>query len=257
MTTLAEATIAIGVFTNNRDTFDPGRGGLAAEGAHRRSTPRPTDRCPSRHPAPPTTPQPSSSPTGTSPPPIVGGLYQETLRDISHTAMGLGAMSNGAATAGIQGVDLFGEQQARIVAGYERSAGYVNAYLDKVASLGGAAPPSSWVPPGWPGTSFKVGGLLYTGGWEVAYSHYADRGGHRDAQHRTTREAAPTDRRGDATPVLADPHQRSLRLTRGGRRPPGRGPRAVGSRKRTSLTSSSSRVAMITMMSSPTDQFSM
>ena len=176
MASLAEATIAIGVFTNNRDTFTQG------VAAWRQKVPS-TIYAPSDGTVP-VSPPGSSYDTAAElksywyqPTSYVGGLYQESLRDISHTSMGLGAMSNGAATAGIQGVDLFGEQQARIVAGYERSAGYVNAYLDKVASLGGAAPPSSWVPTGWPGTSFKVGGLLYTGGWEVAYSHYADGGG--------------------------------------------------------------------------------
>jgi hypothetical protein len=103
----------------------------------------------------------------------VSGLHGETLRDISHMAMGLGAMTNGAKTAEIQGVDLLAEERSRIVAGYERNAGYVNAYLDKVASLGGAQPPADWKPSGWVGSSFKVGGLLYQGGWELAYSHYA------------------------------------------------------------------------------------
>jgi Alginate lyase len=172
MTTLAEATIAIGVFTDNRTTFDQGVAAwrekvpstiyMAADG--------PT-------PVPPHSSYNTASELKSywySPSSYVDGLYQEALRDISHTAMGLGAMSNGARTAEIQGVDLFGEQRARIVAGYERSAGYINQYLDKVASLGGAQPPSSWVPSGWPGSSFKVGGLLYTSGWEVAYGYLAD-----------------------------------------------------------------------------------
>jgi hypothetical protein len=172
MTTLAEATIAIGVFTNNRDTFDQG---VAAW----------RQKVPSTIYAPSDGPMPVAPSAGYKtaadlksywyqPSSYLDGLYQEALRDISHTAMGLGAMANGARTAEIQGVDLFGEQRSRIVAGYERSAGYVNAYLDKVNALGGAQPPSSWVPPGWVGSTFKVGGLLYTSGWEVAFSHYGE-----------------------------------------------------------------------------------
>ena len=88
----------------------------------------------------------------------VAGLQGETLRDLSHMAMGLGAMSNGAQTAKLQGVDLFGEEQSRILAGYERSAGYVNEYLDKVAALGGAQPPSEWRPTGWVGPKFLLAG---------------------------------------------------------------------------------------------------
>jgi hypothetical protein len=171
MTTLAEATIAIGVFTNNRSTFDAG------VAMWRQKVPT-TIYMPSDG-ATPIPPSPSYDTAAEmkalwyNPTSYIAGLHGEALRDISHMAMGLGAMSNGAETAKIQGVDLFGEQKSRIVTGYERAAGFVNQYLDKVASLGGAQPPSTWKPEGWPGSTFKVGGLLYSGGWEVAYSHYA------------------------------------------------------------------------------------
>lgn len=169
ITTLAEATINIGVFTNNRATFDAG------VAMWRQKVPT-TIYMPSDGPTP-LPPHPSYDTAAEmkalwyNPSSYVAGLHGEALRDISHMAMGLGAMSNGAATAKIQGIDLFAEQQARIQAGYERAAGYVNEYLDKVDSLGGAQPPSTWKPTGWVGSSFKVGGLLYTGGWEVAYAH--------------------------------------------------------------------------------------
>jgi hypothetical protein len=172
MNTLAEATINIGVFTNDRSAFDAG------VAAWRSKVPT-TIYMPSDGPTP-LPPHPSYDTAAElkalwyNPTSYLTGLQGETLRDISHMAMGLGAMSNGAQTAMLQGVDLYGEQQARILAGYELSAGYVNDYLDEVASLGGAALPSGWRPTGWVGSTFSVGGEYYTGGWEVAYAHYAE-----------------------------------------------------------------------------------
>lgn len=172
--TWAEATIAIGVFTNDRAAFDAG------VATWRKKTPM-SIYMPSDGPRPiaPTAywdtdarmkelwHQPSS---------YVAGLEVETLRDLSHMAMGLGAMTNAAQTAALQGVDLFGEQRARIVAGYELHARYINEYLDKVAALGGAAVPTTWRPTGWLGSTFTLGGDGYKHGWEVAYSHYAPLG---------------------------------------------------------------------------------
>lgn len=106
------------------------------------------------------------------------GIQGESLRDISHMMMGMGAAAHAAQTASLQGVDLFGEQLARMAAGFERNARSVNEYLDEKARLGGE-PPSTWVPSNWlgaPGT-FRVGGTGYRSGWEVAYRHLAvDRG---------------------------------------------------------------------------------
>lgn len=45
------------------------------------------------------------------------GQSQESCRDFGHTALGLGAMINAAETASIQGDDLYGEQQHRIMSG--------------------------------------------------------------------------------------------------------------------------------------------
>ena len=169
--TFAEATISIGVFTNNRATFNAG------VAYWRQKTPT-TIYMPSDGPLP-VAPDPYYATAARmqdiwhQPTAYVAGLQGETLRDLSHMAMGLGAMSNGAQTAKLQGVDLFGEEQSRILAGYERSAGYVNEYLDKVAALGGAQPPSDWRPTGWVGPRFALGGGAFQRGWEVAYSHYA------------------------------------------------------------------------------------
>ena len=79
-------------------------------------------------------------------------------------AMGLGAMTNTAETARIQGIDLYGEQKNRILAAYELNARYVNEYLD-----------TGNTPSGWVGPSFKTGGAWYVRGWDIAYNHYARR----------------------------------------------------------------------------------
>jgi hypothetical protein len=49
----------------------------------------------------------------------VDGLCQETCRDLGHVQYGLAALIDAAETALIQGVDLYGEEQARLVAGLE------------------------------------------------------------------------------------------------------------------------------------------
>jgi hypothetical protein len=168
LATLADATIEIGVFNNNRTTFDAG---VAQWRAY---TPTiiymPSDGA--------TPIAPSSAYNGSAingywynPTKYVAGLEGETLRDISHMMLGMGSISSAAETARIQGVDLFGEQRDRIVAGYELNAGYVNQYLDQVAALG--KPASTWTPQGWPGSTFSVGGTAFGQGWEVAFNELA------------------------------------------------------------------------------------
>ena len=172
--TFSEATIAIGVFTNNRATFDAG------VQMWRDKVPTtiymPVDGPLPRPPHPGYDTAAEFRELWYEPSSYVAGLQGETLRDLSHMTMGLGAMSNAAQTAALQGVDLFGAEQARIVSAYERQAGYVNEYLDKVAASGGAQPPSTWRPTGWVGPTFSAGGTGYMAGWEVAYSHFTARG---------------------------------------------------------------------------------
>jgi len=86
------------------------------------------------------------------------GLCQETCRDLGHVQYGLAAMINAAETARIQGVDLYGEQAKRITAGLELHAQYLN----------GAAVPSSLCT----GTLTDVSADPT---WEIAYNHYANR----------------------------------------------------------------------------------
>jgi chitodextrinase len=92
------------------------------------------------------------------------GQVAETCRDISHVTMGLEAMTYVAETARLQGVDLYGQYQERITAGYEFSAKYNAMYLD-----------GQTIPAAVCGGVLRPGGTGYTLGWEVAYNHYANR----------------------------------------------------------------------------------
>ena len=173
LTTFAEATINIGVFNNDRATFNAGV-------AYWRAKVPTVIYMPSDGAIPiaPDKMFDTAAKVSTywyNPTKYVAGLTEETGRDLSHMTMGLGGMANAAATAGIQGVDLFGEQQARIIAGFELNAGFVNQYLDEKARRG-SEPASSWRPTGWVNPNFAVGGTAYLTGWEVAYNHYIKRG---------------------------------------------------------------------------------
>ena len=91
---------------------------------------------------------------------FVDGLCQETCRDLGHTQLGFAAMINAAETAKIQGVDLYGAESKRITAGYEFNAQY----------LAGAAVPS-WLCGG------TLSQVTATETWEIGYNAYADRAG--------------------------------------------------------------------------------
>ena len=98
----------------------------------------------------------------------VSGLEGESCRDINHMAMGLGAMINGAETARLQGIDLYGEAQQRIVTALELNAGFVHD-----AVTGRRNPPANWVCPNPVNTT--NGAWKVT--WEIGYNHYANRMG--------------------------------------------------------------------------------
>jgi hypothetical protein len=154
---MADATIAIGVFLDDRQTFDAGvalwRRRVPAYIYLSKDGPLPN-------------PPPIGGGTTTSAletfwygeTKFVDGVAQETCRDLGHTQLGFAAMINAAETARIQGVDLYSEQKDRIVAGLEFNAQY----------LVGAAVPS-WL----------CGGTLTsptaTFMWEIAYNEYAGR----------------------------------------------------------------------------------
>jgi hypothetical protein len=169
--TFAETTMGIGVFTNDAATFEAGV-------AMWRDKVPTTIYLPSDGPYPKAPyhwykTEADLKAYWHGPSSWLTGLQGESLRDMSHMAMGMGAMAIGAETARIQGVDLFGEERERLVAGFELQARYVNEYLDEVARLGGREPASTWKPTGWVGSSFRSGGTALRGGWEIAHTHYA------------------------------------------------------------------------------------
>lgn len=182
---IAEALIQIGVYLDDNDVFNQG---LAI---WRRRIPAyiylqsdgPSGQVPAATMGPlgpvgtatavcitpdwcPNTPQMWLAPTM-----YVDGLCQETCRDLSHVQFGYAAMINGAETARIQGVDLYGDCQDRIVTGLELTASYLN----------GATTPN----PGCTITDPNQGGPLDMSAvgylaratpaeptWEIALNHY-------------------------------------------------------------------------------------
>lgn len=174
--TFAEATISIGVFTNNRDAFNTGLKLWRADVPSTIYLPSDGSRPHRPHLDIHMNSAASIDAYWFNPTQYISGLQQETLRDLTHATMGLGAMANAAETAYIQGVDLYAEQTSRITAGLETNAAFVNAYLDEVQRTG-QQPPSTWTPPGWPGApgSFRLGGGGYQSGWLVAHHHYTTR----------------------------------------------------------------------------------
>jgi hypothetical protein len=105
---------------------------------------------------------PTSPQTFPLPSPDGNGFGQETCRDVTdmhHQEWGYSGLVAAAETAYIQGVDLYGEEQSRIVAAYEFAAYYLN----------GATVPS-WL---CPGSGLKVSAM--GDNYEIGYNHYANR----------------------------------------------------------------------------------
>ncbi|MGZ3453044.1 MAG: alginate lyase family protein [Polyangiales bacterium] len=153
---MIEASIAIGVFLDDKATFD------AAVKMWRKRVPAylylTSDG------ASPVTP-PGTTKSGAAlttywydPGKFVDGLCQETCRDFGHTQLGLAAMINAAETAHIQGVDLYGEEADRIATGLEWNAQW----------LDGVAPPS-WLCGG------KLTDANATEMWEIALNEFETR----------------------------------------------------------------------------------
>ncbi|TNM61054.1 hypothetical protein FHN55_17740 [Streptomyces sp. NP160] len=160
MMSMAEATINIGVFLDDRSVFDDGVSDW-------RATVPSTAYLSTDGSKPLLPPARAIKASGIDaywkqPTRYVDGLQQETCRDLDHAVLGLGATFNAAETASIQGVDLFGEQQRRLTAALEHNARFA---ANQSAS--------GWVCPNPP----KIIGTTVRQGWEIAYSHYAgDRG---------------------------------------------------------------------------------
>jgi hypothetical protein len=89
---------------------------------------------------------------------FIDGLSQETCRDLGHVQLGFAAMINAAETAAIQGVDLYGLESKRLVAGYELHAQYLNGAKVPASICGG-----------------KLSQATATETWEVGYNEYANR----------------------------------------------------------------------------------
>jgi len=89
------------------------------------------------------------------------GVCQETCRDMGHTQFGIESTLNVAATAIIQGVDLFTEQQTRLVAALEFNAQWVNGVSPPSYVCNGAGVDAS--------TKYPT--------WEIGYNHYHNKKG--------------------------------------------------------------------------------
>ena len=173
---MAEATMNIGIFTDDYATFDAGVAAWRAQVPAAIYLSGDSNTIPGLAGMPISPPDTMYAHTSTSrsslgrcwytPTRFISGLEGESCRDINHMAMGLGAMINGAETARLQGVDLYGEEQDRIVAALELNSGYVH---DAVA--GGQNPPANWVCP-YP-VNTTNGAWKVT--WEIGYNHYANR----------------------------------------------------------------------------------
>jgi hypothetical protein len=146
---MSEAIINIGVFNDDRATFNRGlamwRGRTPAYIYLKTDGPKPVQ--------PPGCGVAIWGNKGNTTP-LVDGLLQESVRDPQHANLAFSAMVNAAETARQQGVDLYGEESRRIQAALEFQARYL--------------PPNSEAPP-----PFVVLSLQPT--WEIAYNHYHNR----------------------------------------------------------------------------------
>lgn len=149
---MSEALINIGVFIEDRATFDLGveiwRKRTPAYIYLEKDGPTPIE------------------PPGCGPafwsnkgimPELVNGILQETARDAHHPGMGFASISNAAETALLQGVDLYDEEGDRITAALEFTAQYLK-------------------PNDVPTPENLKFSLLKT--WEIAFNHYKNRLGY-------------------------------------------------------------------------------
>jgi hypothetical protein len=150
---MCEALINIGVFNDDRKTFEQGvtmwRGRTPAYIYLTTDGPKPVK-------APNCDDMPIWSNKGLTTP-YVDGLLQESVRDSGHANLALAAMVNAAETARQQGVDLYAEQAKRIMAALEFQARYL--------------PPNNAPLP--PNVTFHTHPT-----WEIAFNEYHDRLGY-------------------------------------------------------------------------------
>jgi len=149
---MSEALINIGVFNDDRETFDRGvkmwRG--RAPSYIYLSTDGPAPRKAAGWET-----MPIWGNKGLTTP-FVDGLLQESVRDSGHANLDLSAMVNAAETARQQGLDLYGEEGKRIMAALEFQAQYL--------------PPNNAKAPA--NLAFNTHPT-----WEIAYNHFHNRMG--------------------------------------------------------------------------------
>ncbi len=123
----ASTRINIGIFTNDRAIFDAGvahwRDKIKKQ-IYKATEPNTIEGTASDWHAPKNFP--SGMPTGTT---------QETCRDMSHSMMGFAGYANGAETARLQNVDLYSEEEERMIKGFELQAGYFKEYLNHTKQM--------------------------------------------------------------------------------------------------------------------------
>jgi hypothetical protein len=115
--TMADATMDIAVFLDDRALFDTA---VASWRAHTVAYIYVTEDGPTPIPAPGQTKAMKDEWYGQTV--YKDGVGQETCRDLGHMEYGLASIGSAAETALIQGLDLYGEQAKRIVAGFEFDA---------------------------------------------------------------------------------------------------------------------------------------
>lgn len=175
VTSMAEATINIGVFLSDREVFDDGigdwRGNTPANiymsgdvNPYAWGTGLPLPIPNTKFDKATMTAANFRSEAWWGATTFPSGMQGETCRDLNHTAMGVAGMVNAAETARIQGIDLYGEQKARITTMLELETGFLNAVN------GGTARPAGWPCPNNPVLN---GGERVT--YVMAYNHYAKR----------------------------------------------------------------------------------
>lgn len=156
---MAEATMNIGVFTNDRAVFEDG---LSDWRNHTRASIYLKSDGPTPNlPANTIVKESTLNKYWFSPRSYVQGQVAETCRDLGHTAMTLAAITNGAETASIQGIDLYTQEQTRIVAALEYNARFLNN-----------PDASGWVCP----KPVVRGGTASELTSNIGYSHYTSRG---------------------------------------------------------------------------------
>ena len=94
---------------------------------------------------------------------VANGQNQETCRDYGHVALGTASLFNAAETAHIQGVDLYGEQKTRLVAGLEYNTAIMNSRVYPTDICKGAVSPLQAI------VTFPT--------YSIGYNHYANRSG--------------------------------------------------------------------------------